>query len=118
MNEVFKTIRDDRIMLYSSYTSIIFILLGLLYLTLFFSKLPPLLPIFNQMSWGEARIGSRSQIFIPLFIVFIVITTNFMVSTKLYGKIPLLSRIVSIISLLLSFLVFLFVVRTVGLSAA
>lgn len=116
MSEIFKIIRNDRIILYSSYTSAICILLGLLYVALFFSKLPPLLPIFNQMGWGETRIGTKFQIFIPILVVFVVNIANFVISTKLYGKIPLLSRVISVISLILSFLVFLFVIRTVGLS--
>lgn len=115
MNEFFSHIRNDRILLYSFSSTLTFLLITLVYSFFFLRFLPPLIPLFNQMPWGEARIGNTWQLFIPAGIVFVVLITNSFLALYLYSKIPLLSRIVSATGLLIAFLALLFIVRTVGL---
>lgn len=114
MND-FSFIKHDRIIFYSFVGSFCLFFVGIIYSLLFLSKLPPVLPLFNQMPWGEGRLGTKLQLFFPLLIVFIVVCTNSFLESKFYSATPLLARMLSLASLLLAFLVLLFIVRTVGL---
>lgn len=115
MNTLFKPIEQDRILLRGFLASFFVLLITGASMILTYSKLPPLLPLFNQEPWGEARLGTRIEFFIPLGIGILILVVNFLLANFLYNKLPLLSRIVSIISLLISILLLLFIFRTIQL---
>lgn len=79
----------------------------------FYPHLPPFVPLFNQMPWGVARLGTKDQLFIPVFISFIILLVNTTLANSMYGKTPLIARILSITCLLIAFFVFLFTIRAV-----
>lgn len=81
----------------------------------YYNSLPPFLPIFNQLSWGEQRLGVKPTIFFPVSIAFAIFAFNFILAMIVYKKIPLVSRILAISGLTVSILVFFFTVRTIYL---
>lgn len=87
-----------------------FVLIGFNY-----RNLPPFIPIFNQLPWGEQRLGSTATIFIPPLIAFIIFICNIIVAGLAYEKIPLVSRMLATVSLLASTLIFLFTIKVVQL---
>lgn len=91
------------------------IVLTLLIVILFYSRLAPLIPLYNQMPWGEARIGTKNQIFFPIVLGFIIFLVNLFLSSRLREKAPLLARMLSVVSILTSFLLLTFIIRTVRL---
>lgn len=113
MNISFKHITSDRIFLLSGIGSVILIVLSLLLIGILYTKLPPFLPLFNQMSWGVARIGTKEQLFIPTFIATVILLTNTSLALYIYDKIPLVSRMLCVTSLLIAFFVLLFTIRTI-----
>lgn len=115
MNGLIKIIFSDKITRWGLIISSVFFMLEIISIGLFYFSLPPLLPIFNQMPWGERRLGMRIEIFFPILLTFIFITFNFFAEARLYEKAPLLSRILSIATLLVSLLSFIFIARTVYL---
>lgn len=115
MKKLFSKIKADKITLWGCIASILLIFLNGLYIGLSYSSLPPFVPLFNQMPWGEARLGTREQIFMPLIIVVVITIGNFLLASLLYEKIPLISRILSITTVLVSFFALLFAVRTIQL---
>lgn len=113
MNISFKHITSDKIFFLSTVGACLLIGLSLLLIGLLYTKLPPFLPLFNQMTWGVARIGTKEQLFIPPFIACITLIANGMLAAYIYEKIPLAARILCIISLLIAFFVVLFTIRTI-----
>ncbi|MDO8620974.1 MAG: hypothetical protein Q7R31_01700 [Candidatus Levybacteria bacterium] len=84
-------------------------------IALYYHNLPPFIPIFNQLPWGEQRLGSTATIFIPPLIAFIIFICNIIVAGLAYEKIPLVSRMLATVSLLASILIFLFIVKVIQL---
>lgn len=113
MNEFFKDIKEDRILLRGSILTIFIIFLSFISIAIFYGKLPPFIPLFNQMPWGEERIQKTVWIFIIPAIAFIIFAINLIFEKFIYKKIPLMSRIFSITALLISILGFLFIIRTI-----
>lgn len=113
MKEFFKDIFSDKITRLSFWLSLFFNLLGLSTVLFSYNKLPPFIPIFNQLPWGHARIGSTITIFIPLAASFVICIANLIFAFLLHEKVPLMSRILSVTGLITSILVFLFVIKII-----
>ena len=111
----FKEIRSDKIISWGNIVTFIFILSSLLFIALQFGILPPYVPIFNQLPWGEDRLGSTLMIFLPVAGVIIISLTNIFISSAIYTKSQIISRMLTIASILSSFLSFLFIARTIQL---
>jgi hypothetical protein len=115
MKEIFKLALNDKITKWGLILSGIFLLLSIVSISFFYFSLPPLVPVFNQMPWGEKRLGIKITIFTPVLFAVVFLFLNFFISANLYEKTPLLSRMLSITAFLVSFLSFIFVARTVYL---
>ncbi|OGH22015.1 MAG: hypothetical protein A3D75_03250 [Candidatus Levybacteria bacterium RIFCSPHIGHO2_02_FULL_37_18] len=115
MKEVFNTVKKDKILYVSFSIAGVLMIINWTYTAFLFNRLPPFLPLFNQLAWGEKRVGNKSEIFIPIAIVFAVFISNFLISSFLYSKTPLISRILCITTLLISLFALLFTIRTIGL---
>jgi hypothetical protein len=115
MNEVYKQLRADKIIRLSMVIALIFLFLHTIYLAIFYFSLPPVMPLFNQMPWGEARLGTKLEILIPLAITVLFAICNYIFLARLYATMPLVSRIISITTLLATLLSFIFIVRTLQL---
>lgn len=112
MNGFINIFRHDRIVSASGMLSILLIILSLVLIGFFYIALPPVLPLFNQLPWGEARLGAREQIWLVPGIAFIIFLFNMILSRILYGKVPHVARMTSITSALIAVLGFVFLVRT------
>jgi len=115
MKKLLSKIKNDKIILWACIASVLLILLNAFYVAISYLSLPPFVPLFNQMPWGEARLGTKEQIFMPIAIVMVITIGNFLLASLLYEKIPLISRILSITIVLVSFFALLFAVRTIQL---
>lgn len=115
MNEVFKLALEDKITRWAFTLSSIFLLLESVFVVFFYFSLPPLLPLFNQLPWGEERLGLRIEIFLPIILAFMFFIFNFFLISRLHKNLPLLSRIVSITTILVTILSFFFIMRTLQL---
>jgi hypothetical protein len=115
MNGAFKLIRADKIIRAAMTISLLLILLHIGYLAFFFFSLPPVMPLYNQLPWGEPRLGSRLEVLIPITLTAIFFVINYIFLARLYSTMPLVSRMIGITSLLLSLLSFIFIVRTLQL---
>jgi hypothetical protein len=115
MNGIIKQVLNDKIIKSGMTISGSIILLETVLVIFFYFSLPPLMPIFNQLPWGEARLGSKLTFFIPLLITLFFFALNFFMITKIHEQTPLLSRILSITTLLVSILSIIFTIRTLQL---
>jgi hypothetical protein len=86
-----------------------------IYIGFFYLSLPPFLPLFNQLSWGEERLGTKIEIFLPVVIAILFLLFNFFLLNYLYEKMPLVARILGITTLLIAIISFIFILQTLHL---
>ena len=115
MNEVSSHIKADKIIRWGMTFSLLLLILQILLIAFYFLQLPPVVPLFNQLPWGDARLGTKYEFFLPLVTVILFFLFNYFLLRKLYLTMPLVSRIVGITTLLSTVLSFIFTVRTLQL---
>src|SRR5437870_9181378 len=115
MKKIFKKINADKIIRLGTYISLAFLTFHLLYVAIAFSFLPPFLPLFNQMPWGGERLGVKIAIFIPFVIGLSFFLLNLVLALRLYEKMPLVSRILSITGVIINILFMIFIIRSIQL---
>jgi hypothetical protein len=111
MNVLFNRIVKDKIIRLGNGASLAILLLDILYSLLVYRSLPPFLPLFNQMPWGDLRLGDRPLIFLPISLACGISLVNFFFATQLYEHTPLLARMITITSLLINIITFIFLFR-------
>jgi hypothetical protein len=112
MKKIFKQAFADKIVRWTLIMGAIVLLAQTVYVGIFYLSLPPFLPIFNQMPWGSDRLGSRSEIFLPLVIAIAFFMLNSYLLARLYEKTPLVSRILSVTTLLITVLALIYFFQT------
>ncbi|MCL5970160.1 MAG: hypothetical protein M1450_01490 [Patescibacteria group bacterium] len=112
MNITFKKFFSDNLIFWGFLVTIFFIFLSIIFILFTYNLTPSVIPIFNQMPWGKERLGTRIEFFYPSLLVFSIFISNLFFSKKIYFKMPLISRMLCVTSLLLSLFVFLFTTRT------
>lgn len=112
MKEIFRQVKGDKIIKWGMNISIVLLGIEFLCIFIFYFSLPPLIPLFNQMPWGESRLGTKLAIFLPPLITLSFLVLNFSLLAHLYDKIPLASRILSITTLLVTLLSFISIAQT------
>ncbi|SRR6266568_7345236 len=115
MSEVSNLVKADKIVRWGMTFSFSLLILQAILLGVFILKLPPLVPLFNQLPWGDSRLGASYEIFLPLVITAVFFLFNYFLIKKLYITMPLVSRIIGITTLLSAILSFIFVIRTLEL---
>jgi hypothetical protein len=113
MKEFFKDIRNDKLTFRAFVSALVLILIPLPYILFFYGSLPPYIPVLNQLAWGQPRVISTWGIFLPSIISLVILGINLVVSSYLYKNVPLISRMLAGISLLIAILTILFVFRTI-----
>lgn len=115
MKEYFKYVFVDKIIRWGIEAACVLILLQIIIVALFYRFLPPYIPLFNQMPWGEQRLGLHFEIVLPIIVVVVFCLINIFLLRQLYERMPLVSRILSITTLLTAILSGVFIVRTLFL---
>lgn len=113
MKNFIENITSDKLALRGFFISFLLMLLTILYILINYSKLPPFIPIFNQLPWGNDRLTTPLGIFIPTIIFAIIFIFNIIFTSIVYNKNPLIARMVAAVTLILSFMNFLFIIRTI-----
>jgi hypothetical protein len=113
MKDFIKNITSDKLALRGFFISFLLMLFTILYILISYSNLPPFLPIFNQLPWGNERLTTSLGIFIPTVIFAFVFLFNIIFTSVVYNKSPLIARMVAAVTLILAFMNFLFIIRTV-----
>lgn len=114
MRNFINEIKKDRITFNIFLFSFVIGIVHLIYVLINYKKIPPLIPIFNQLPWGNERLTQTNGIFIPIFLFLCVYVFNFCFVLFLYKRNnPLLGRIIASVTLLLSVVSFIFIVKTI-----
>lgn len=112
MKELFKYAKTDKIIKFSLQISGVLLFGQIIYTIFSYFSLPPLVPLFNQLPWGEERLGQKYEIFIPGILTLLFLIGNLFLINALYEKMPLVSRMLSITTLLVNVLSFIFTLQT------
>lgn len=115
MKEIFKDIAADKTIVFAFFINGLFIIMSFIFILFSYRNLPPFLPIFNQLPWGEQRLGPTFTIFIPVLIALLILIINIFTAAFIYKKTPLVARMLVAVSLLTSILTCLFIIKTVTL---
>lgn len=113
MKNFFRSIFEDRQFSRITLSTIVVITVSLLFISLRFFSLPPFIPIFNQLPWGEQRIVVKIGIFLPFGLSILVFIVNLLSSVFIYKKNPLIARLLAVTSFLLALMTLLFIIRTI-----
>ena|SRR5260221_2168451 len=113
MKELFNTLSKDKFIYRNSIFSLAIIISNFLYIILYYGKLPPFTPLFNQMPWGQQRIAPTIFIFMMPILALTIFFSNLLLSFFLYKRNPLISRLFSTTSLLISILTLIFIIKTI-----
>lgn len=117
MNAIYSFLKSDRLILMSFFISLSCIGITLVFVIFSFHKLPPYIPLYNQLPWGEARLGQKGFIFAPLMLDIATCILNFALAKILYKRIPFISRILALTTSVVSFFVLLFIARIIYIIA-
>lgn len=115
MKKFLTDIKADKITSRGFTISFILSLITVIFILIYFKSLPPLIPIFNQLPWGNLRLTPTLGIFIPLITFSVIFVFNLIFSSIIYSKNPLIARFIAATTLLLSVINFLFIIRTIYL---
>ncbi|MCL4353797.1 hypothetical protein M1615_05060 [Patescibacteria group bacterium] len=111
MNGLFRHVRGDKTLFYSLLLGLALLLGSAVFIIVIYRFLPPLIPVFNQLPWGDGRLAQKQFIFTPIILVLFFAITNLTLSLFIYKKIPLLSRILLATLFIGALLVFIFIIR-------
>lgn len=114
MNEFFKEINSDNLLKKGSILSIVIITISFIYILIYYNSLPPFIPLFNQMPWGEERITKTFLIFAMPVVALIIFILNLFYERYIYIKTPLIARFYAMTSFLVAVLIFIFIIRTIS----
>lgn len=115
MKKHFRNLKQDRLVLRLFILSFLIIAVNFIVIAIAYTNLPPLLPIYNQFPWGEARLAPTPGILIPPLIALSYFVINVFLSAFSYEKYPLIARILAVTTSLIGLLTLLFVIRTITL---
>lgn len=113
MSGPFKTIFKDSIITWSFWLTIVFIVASIALVTIAFVHLPPVIPLYNKMSWGYERLGRTYEIVFPLSLPLVFFIGNLFFGKYMHDKVPLLSRFLSLTALSLSIFTFIFMIKMI-----
>ena len=115
MNGFFKDFKGDKVISGGFVVTFITIFLTFIYILINLQSFPPYIPLFNQLPWGDQRLGTTFTIFIPLGIAILIAILNIVICSFIYKKSQIVSRLLTVASALVAFLSFLFIIRTIQL---
>ncbi len=100
MKNNFNFLLQDRIAKLSIFSSITIFVVYLVMVAASFAMLPPVIPLFNSLPWGNARLAPAYFIFEFPVLFFLIFVINNFIAGRMYKKHVLAARIFSFNSLL------------------
>lgn len=115
MKKLFKLIQKDSVLSWTFWTTIVFVLVMIVLIGVFYTNLPPFLPLYNQMPWGYDRLGHAYELFLLPFSTLFICIINTTIGIRLMSKVPLLARFLFLTMAGLALFSCIFLVRLVFL---
>jgi hypothetical protein len=113
MKNLINNLTGDKLAFRGFIISLLLTIVTISFILFYYTKLPPLIPLFNQLPWGNDRLAPAFGIFIPIIVFAVIFIFNFLFTSLVYSKNPLIARIVAAVTLILAMMNLLFIIRTV-----
>ena len=114
MKKILSHLQKDNVAFYQFLLSIFVMLVSVIIIAISYHSLPPYIPIFNQLPWGNDRLVQTPGIFLPIALFLIFFVFNFIFTLIFYLKdSPLVGRIIASVTLLISIMNLIFTIRTI-----
>ena|ERR1035437_6518126 len=113
MKNLINNLTADKLTFRGFAISFLLTFFAFLYIAANYTNLPPLIPIFNQLPWGDNRLTPTLGIFIPIVIFIIIFIFNILFTSIVYSKNPLIARFVAAVTLILAMMNLLFIIKTI-----
>lgn len=107
--------RQEKIIKITSQISLGLLLLALVFLAVFWQKLPPEIPLFYSLPWGEEQLGPPSFFLILFFSGFFLGIINFILGLIFFEKHPLAAKIMAFVTTAVSLLLMITVFKIIFL---
>lgn len=107
--------RKEKIIKITSQISLGLLLLALVLLAVFWQKLPPEIPLFYSLPWGEEQLGSPGFLLILFFAGFFLGIINFILGLIFFEKHPLAAKILAFVTTSVSLLLMITVFKIIFL---
>lgn len=111
----FQNVRKDKVVRVSTGIAIILLVIFAGSVVFVHPKLPPLIPLINNVPWGVERLVDKNFLFVLPGIALLIMLINVMVASMLYEKNILLARILSFNTLLFNTLALLALAQIISL---
>lgn len=112
MKELIEDIQADSIIWRGTLVTLLLIILSGIYIAVIYRELPPIIPLFNQLPWGEERLSERIGIFLPLAFIVCAFVINSLIATMIHKSLPLVARILAITTVFLTLIMAIFLIKT------
>ncbi|MGA2967737.1 MAG: hypothetical protein ABSD69_01010 [Candidatus Levyibacteriota bacterium] len=113
MKNFINNITSDKLAYRGFLISFLLMILTIVYILVNYSNLPPFIPIFNQLPWGNDRLTPTLGIFISTTILGLIFLFNIAFTSIVYSKSPLIARMVAAVTLIIAVMNFLFIIKLI-----
>jgi len=97
--------KQDAVLFWSTSFSILLALLSTSFWAFFYPKLPPQIPLFYSLPWGDAQITSLTQFLLLPTIILLIVLINLLVTWHLHPSQLFIKRVVALSTAFISFLI-------------
>lgn len=91
-----KSLLQDKIIEPAIIFSSLLIIFSFLFLVFNFNKLPPEVPLFHSLPWGEEQLAVKWQLFFLPFLSLIFLIVDLLLARRLYSQNLFLSRVLAL----------------------
>lgn len=106
---------QDKINFWILSSSLILISLMFLILALSYNQLPPRIPLFYSLNWGESQLVSNGQIIILPLAAILIMLINLVISWHLHSSQIILKRLLTLSSFLITVMTFITMLKIIYL---
>ena len=112
MKDLLEDLRADSLIWRGTLITLVILLTSTIYTLFIYHRLPPIIPLFNQLPWGEERLAEKIGIILPLGFTICAVIVNNILATTIQRTLPLVGRLLVITSILLTILLMIFLIKT------
>lgn len=96
MNVNFNHIFKDKSIRYSLFLAGALCMLQVIFISVFYFKLPPVIPLFNSLPWGESRLSPVQTFFMVPALLLIFVIINAFLAGNTHRRYALVSRMLAL----------------------
>jgi hypothetical protein len=97
--------KQDAVLFWSTTLSVLFALFSIALWAYYYPALPPQIPLFYSLPWGESQLTTLFQYLILPVIILLIVLVNLLVTWHLHGSQLFIKRMIALSTVFISFLI-------------